>query len=49
MSEPPAPKAVALHPAILKRYEQQLTCLEDALAKGARAGDGEAESDPRSG
>jgi site-specific DNA recombinase len=42
MSGPPALRAVALHPVILKRYEQQLTGLEDALAKGASAGDSEA-------
>ncbi|MGY8667408.1 hypothetical protein Q3C01_34335 [Bradyrhizobium sp. UFLA05-109] len=41
-SEPPAAKEVALHPAILKRYEEQLGRLEEALAKGASAGDGEA-------
>jgi hypothetical protein len=41
-SEPPAPKEIALHPAILKRYEEQLGRLEEALAKGASAGDGEA-------
>ena len=40
--EPPAPKDVALHPTILKRYEEQLERLEEALAKGAKAGDGEA-------
>ncbi|QOZ13539.1 recombinase family protein [Bradyrhizobium sp. CCBAU 51765] len=41
-SEPLAPKEIALHPAILKRYEEQLGRLEEALAKGASAGDGEA-------
>jgi site-specific DNA recombinase len=40
--EPLAPKDVALHPAILKRYEEQLERLEEALAEGAKAGDGEA-------
>jgi site-specific DNA recombinase len=40
--EPPAPKNVALHPAILKRYEEQLERLAETLAKGAKAGDGEA-------
>jgi site-specific DNA recombinase len=40
--EPPAPNAVALHPAILKRYEQQLLHLESALGKGVSAGDTEA-------
>jgi site-specific DNA recombinase len=32
---------VALHPAILKRYEEQLGRFEEALAKSASAGDGE--------
>nr|WP_271608844.1 recombinase family protein [Bradyrhizobium sp. CCBAU 21359] len=41
-SEPPALKEVALHPAILKRYEEQLDRLEDALGKGVSGGDGEA-------
>jgi site-specific DNA recombinase len=41
-SEPPAPKAAALHPAILKRYEEQLLRLESALGKGVSAGDTEA-------
>jgi hypothetical protein len=40
--EPPTSKEVALHPAILKRYEEQLGRLEEALAKGVSAGDGEA-------
>nr|WP_245324045.1 recombinase family protein [Bradyrhizobium stylosanthis] len=40
--EPPPQKDVALHPAILKQYEEQLGRLEEALANGARAGDGEA-------
>ena len=31
-----------LHPAILKRYEEQLGRLEEALAKGVCASDGEA-------
>jgi site-specific DNA recombinase len=39
---PPAPNAVALHPAILKRYEQQLLHLESALGKGVSARDTEA-------
>lgn len=39
---PPAPKAVALHPAILKRYEEQLQQLEKALGRGVSAGDAEA-------
>jgi site-specific DNA recombinase len=42
LSEPPTSKEVALHPAMLKRYEEQLGRLEEALAKGADAGDGEA-------
>ena len=41
-NEPPAPKAVALHPAILKRYEEQLQQLEKALGRGVNAGDAEA-------
>ena len=41
-NEPPAPKAVALHPAILKRYEEQLLRLESALGRGVSAGDAEA-------
>ncbi|KWV60414.1 hypothetical protein AS156_28895 [Bradyrhizobium macuxiense] len=41
-SEPPATKEVALHLAILKRYEEQLGRLEGALGKGISAGDGEA-------
>src|SRR6185437_15528189 len=36
------PKAVTLHPAILKRYEEQLRQLEKALGKGVSAGDAEA-------
>jgi hypothetical protein len=40
-SEPPA-QEVAQHPAILKRYEEQLGRLEEALGKGVSAGDGEA-------
>jgi site-specific DNA recombinase len=41
-SKPPAPKAVALPPTIVKRYEEQLVRLEEALANGVSAGDGEA-------
>ncbi len=41
-NEPPVPKAVALHPAILKRYEDQLQQLERALGRGVSAGDAEA-------
>jgi site-specific DNA recombinase len=39
----PAPKEiVALHPAILARYERQLAALQDALSKGINAGDSHA-------
>ena len=41
-NEPAAPKAVALHPAILKRYEEQLLCLENALGQAVSAVDAEA-------
>jgi site-specific DNA recombinase len=41
-SEPPAQKEVALHPVILKRYEEQLSRLEEALGKSITADDGEA-------
>ena|SRR6516165_5340807 len=41
-NEAPAPKAVALHPAILKRYEEQLLRLESALGRAVGAGDAEA-------
>jgi hypothetical protein len=41
-SEAPPPKEVALHPAILKRYEEQLGRLEEALGKSITEGDGEA-------
>lgn len=34
--------AIALHPAVLARYEQQLTQLRAGLAKGVVAGDPEA-------
>ncbi|WP_183232044.1 recombinase family protein [Bradyrhizobium sp. SBR1B] len=40
--EPPAPNEIALHPAILKRYEEQLGRLEEGLGKSINAGDGEA-------
>jgi site-specific DNA recombinase len=33
---------ISLHPAVLARYEQQLTHLQDALSKGINAGDSEA-------
>jgi len=41
-NEPPAPNAVPFHPAILKRYEEQLQQLEKALGRGVSAGDAEA-------
>lgn len=41
-SEPPTSKEVALHPAILKRHGEQRGRLEEALAKGVSAGNGEA-------
>lgn len=41
-AESPAPQIVALHPAILKRYEEQLLQLEKALGRGVSAGDAEA-------
>jgi site-specific DNA recombinase len=40
-SEKPS-EVVALHPAVLTRYEQQLVELRNALSKGIRAGDSEA-------
>lgn len=40
-SAPPATEVVALHPAMLARYEEQLTRLHIILAKGVRAGDSE--------
>lgn len=41
-SQPPAPQPVALHPVILRRYEEQLMRLESALGKSVSAGDEEA-------
>ncbi|WP_316194263.1 hypothetical protein [Bradyrhizobium sp. SZCCHNRI3052] len=38
--DPPQP--IALHPVILRRYEEQLVRLENALGKGVSAGDTEA-------
>jgi site-specific DNA recombinase len=38
---PPSTDAVSLHPAMLARYEAQLICLQDALAKGVSAGNSE--------
>ena len=40
-NEPPASKEVALHPAVLKRYEEQLNRLEEASGKSV-TGDAEA-------
>lgn len=37
-----APKEVALHPAVLTRYEEQLGRLEESLGKSVTAGDAEA-------
>ena len=36
---PPAFEVVSLHPAILKRYEEQLESLQHALTEGIRSGD----------
>ncbi len=41
-SEPPPANVVALHPAVLKRYAEQLAHLQEALAKGIKAGDSDA-------
>jgi hypothetical protein len=41
-SEPPPANVVALHPTVLKRYAEQLAHLQDALAKGIKAGDSDA-------
>ncbi|MGJ5132309.1 hypothetical protein [Bradyrhizobium oligotrophicum] len=41
-SQPSAPQPIALHPVILRRYEEQLARLENALGKGVSAGDTEA-------
>ncbi len=38
---PPPFKVVALHPAVLKRYEGQLESLQSALSKAVRSGDRE--------
>jgi site-specific DNA recombinase len=38
-SEPPPVNVLALHPAVLARYAEQLAKLQDALAKGINAGD----------
>ena len=34
-------EVIALHPVVLARYEEQLTSLQEALARGASAGDSE--------
>ena len=39
---PPEPDAVALHPAVLARYEQQLLTLQESLASCVASGDTEA-------
>jgi site-specific DNA recombinase len=41
-SQPPAAHPIALHPVILKRYEDQVVRLENVLGKGFSAGDTEA-------
>jgi len=41
-SEPPPTNIVALRPAVLERYAEQLARLKDALARGINAGDPEA-------
>jgi site-specific DNA recombinase len=38
---PPPTDVIALHPALLARYEEQLTRLQEGLAKGIMAGDSE--------
>ena len=38
---PAAEEVVSLHPSLLKRYEQQLESLQEALSKGIRSGDRE--------
>jgi site-specific DNA recombinase len=38
---PPQTEVIALHPAVMARYEHQLTNLQEALSGGARAGDSE--------
>jgi site-specific DNA recombinase len=39
---PEPPEVTSLHPATLKRYEEQLAGLQAAFAKGVRSGDTEA-------
>jgi len=41
-AEPATNAVVALHPAILARYERELATLQDALSKGINAGDSDA-------
>jgi site-specific DNA recombinase len=41
-AEAPTTDVVSLHPAVLARYEQQLSQLQEALSKGVRAGDSDA-------
>lgn len=38
---PEPPEVISLHPATLRRYEEQLADLQAALAKGIRSGDTE--------
>lgn len=38
---PPSTEVIALHPAVLAHYEEQLTSLQGALRRGARSGDSE--------
>ena len=38
---PPPTEVIALHPAVLARYEEQLTNLQEALDRGTRTGDSE--------
>jgi site-specific DNA recombinase len=38
---PPPREVIALHPAVLARYEEQLTNLQEALDRGTRTGDSE--------
>jgi site-specific DNA recombinase len=37
----PPTEVIALHPAVLARYEEQLMSLQETLARGASAGDSE--------
>jgi hypothetical protein len=38
---PPLTEVITLHPAVLARYEEQLTHLQEVLDRGVRAGDSE--------